>query len=288
MGQKVVLSDIAFTDLTLPKLYPDPIMSDGSLLLLDVSNPAGYDLGISLPVAGNLIPNIAWQQAAAILGSGTRTTLSPIWMQTFTGTSSSKHKVEFTAKKGLHGIISKSPGISSGEHMGFSGVGSIQAYIATNFPTRNFYVSLWFRPTRAQTAGTAPQAFHYVATNTATFAWYSDPIGPGAGGGSGSERRTPSANSLANSFINFAPTPKALASAVSMSSWLWGSKDAWSGFNTTQCRSDICYKVYIEDLTTSGRTYAQVDAIDYALWQAAFAVGGRFYNDTFTDPTTIP
>lgn len=52
--------------------------------------------------------------------------------------------------------------------------------------------------------------------------------------------------------------------------------------------SVILYRAYIEDLTVSGRTYAEVDALDYALYQAAFAAGGRYFGDTYTDPVTLP
>jgi hypothetical protein len=49
------------------------------------------------------------------------------------------------------------------------------------------------------------------------------------------------------------------------------------------------YRAYIEDLTLSGRTWAEVNAIDYALYQAAFGTDGRFEGDTtFTAPSTIP
>lgn len=51
---------------------------------------------------------------------------------------------------------------------------------------------------------------------------------------------------------------------------------------TTYAPSYILYRMYLEDLTVSGRTYAQVDAIDYAMWQTAFSAGGKFYGDTFT------
>lgn len=51
--------------------------------------------------------------------------------------------------------------------------------------------------------------------------------------------------------------------------------------------SHIFYRFYIEDLTVSGRSYATVDALDLALFTAAFAAGGRYYNDTFTSPSTI-
>jgi len=41
-------------------------------------------------------------------------------------------------------------------------------------------------------------------------------------------------------------------------------------------------------MTVSGRTYAEVEAIDYALYQAAFGPGGKFADDTYTNPSTIP
>lgn len=34
--------------------------------------------------------------------------------------------------------------------------------------------------------------------------------------------------------------------------------------------------------------HGDVEAIDYALYQAAFAPGGKFYGDTYTDPATLP
>jgi len=51
--------------------------------------------------------------------------------------------------------------------------------------------------------------------------------------------------------------------------------------------SGIFYKLYIEDLTVSGRSYEQVDAIDFALYTSAFSAGGKYYGDSFTDPATI-
>lgn len=52
--------------------------------------------------------------------------------------------------------------------------------------------------------------------------------------------------------------------------------------------SAIFYRFYLEDLTLSGRTWAEVDALDARLFASAFAPGGRYYADTFTDPATIP
>lgn len=44
----------------------------------------------------------------------------------------------------------------------------------------------------------------------------------------------------------------------------------------------IIYGSYMEDLTTSGRTADQVAAIRKKDFDAAFAMGGRFYNDSWT------
>lgn len=57
---------------------------------------------------------------------------------------------------------------------------------------------------------------------------------------------------------------------------------AWNG-----CPSFIVYRYYIEDLSKSGRTYEQVKAIDEAEHAKAFAEGGRFYGDSWSDPATV-
>lgn len=49
----------------------------------------------------------------------------------------------------------------------------------------------------------------------------------------------------------------------------------------------ILYRIYIEDLSLSGRTYEQVKAIDDAEFAKAFAAGGKFFDDTWNDPATV-
>lgn len=50
----------------------------------------------------------------------------------------------------------------------------------------------------------------------------------------------------------------------------------------------LFYRAYIEDLTVSGRSYAAVDALDYAEYtKQVTTAGGRYYADTYTDPATI-
>jgi len=51
--------------------------------------------------------------------------------------------------------------------------------------------------------------------------------------------------------------------------------------------SMIFYRFYCEDLSLSGRTREAVAALDDELFAEAFAVGGKFYGDTYTDPSTF-
>jgi hypothetical protein len=87
----------------------------------------------------------------------------------------------------------------------------------------------------------------------------------------------------------------------------FGSSASWPGIGTTgtvasvnfgvngnsankdKIDSHIIYRFYLEDLTVSGRSYATVDALSWAEYtKHVLTVGGRYYNDTFTSPSTIP
>lgn len=67
-----------------------------------------------------------------------------------------------------------------------------------------------------------------------------------------------------------------------------GQCSPWNSSQTLNASpSYILYRIYIEDLARSGRTFAQVKAIDDAEFAKAFAAGGRFYGDTHSDPATV-
>lgn len=53
--------------------------------------------------------------------------------------------------------------------------------------------------------------------------------------------------------------------------------------------SFVFYRSYMEDLTVSGRTWEQVNAIDRDLYtREVLTEGGRYYGDTYTAPSTLP
>lgn len=60
--------------------------------------------------------------------------------------------------------------------------------------------------------------------------------------------------------------------------------------NKDKAPSFIFYRLYLEDLTVSGRSYATVDGLANTNFANLFnTAGGRYYGtDTFTDPATIP
>ena len=70
--------------------------------------------------------------------------------------------------------------------------------------------------------------------------------------------------------------------------WLYSWGGAGGGDNLHVGGSMVFYRGYCEDLTVSGRTYAQVAAIDLALFNTAFASGGKFNGDTNTAPSGYP
>lgn len=52
------------------------------------------------------------------------------------------------------------------------------------------------------------------------------------------------------------------------------------GMGNSELLDQTFYRVYVEDLTVSGRTYPDVDALDYSLYQKeVMTSGGRYYND---------
>jgi len=300
---KLVLPGVTFTDPSLPKLYPDPIQSEGSLLLLDFAHSAGWTGDYNPPSTLTYIPNLAYEQAYKIIGSGSEQDLAGRYNQSsISGTESALHKVEFSGKKGLHVIVSQNPGLGSAQNFKVYAPSLIRDYIKNHIQdatpsgetVHDFFVSIWYKTTRPFGSGTAANfCFGQNSGNYGIISTSSDFQGRwnGAGTTNGVNKRvTPNqnvagANVLKNTALNSFAGEKSSSDVMEM--W-WGRAGAWNGFMATNAPSFILYRMYVEDLTVSGRTYAEVDALDYALWQEAFASGGRFFGDTYTDPSTIP
>lgn len=291
-GLKLVLP-VTFTDTTLPVLYDDAVMSAGSLLLLDPMHSVN-PWASGVPANGVTVPNIAWKTLSAILGAGDINSLALPW--NYDAVLNTDAKMERSGKGALHVIWTQAN--ASSKRAWFGMPSALNTYLGAN-PSHSIYFSRWSQITRAALSASpeVPTAamVNSAAGATSNYLLLGNRVGLLPSGGSqylgGHDT---GANVVANHY-----------ESVGINGWTgtvetnWGSNPpqlccwgyghtAWTASNANKSRSSILYRTYMEDLTVSGRTYAQVDAIDYAIWQAAMASGGRYYGDTFTNPSTFP
>lgn len=304
-GLKITLPT-AFSDTTLPILRDDPVLSSGSLFLFDPAHPV-YPAAAGIGANGSAVPNLAWKDAAPLLGIASPTKDSAAGVVTYsvggqiTPTGGAKGKFERTGKGGFHGIVSQANALNqNADTAGVVWPTSVKDYLAAN-QSHDFYVSTWLRFTRLAT-GTRGTARHgLIDTSTGSFFAglgvlmtndNQDLQGP-SGGPTG--KHTTGLDALgAPAYAAWSgPTTKpsgASSGASGGAGWGPSGNISYAFFpNANQhWASWILYRLYLEDLTVSGRTFAQVDALDFAAYTAAFAAGGRYNGDTFTNPTTIP
>lgn len=273
----------SFTDNTLPKLKKDKILPDGNGALFlfrpDLDADTSY-----IDSSTGFVQNIAWDSAANIVSGGTQNNLRGVTNKLFTSLSG---KVDKSAKGGLNVIASQSNAVSN---HGFEILlpDNIKSYIIAN-SAHNFFVSLWAKVTRPDINSTAQMSYAAIA-NTATgianrlFIFRSDGNVPVFGRSQSMKTNGDKLRNIAATWSGTVPTTPA-----NMRAYLQvGNRDIFAGFNLGQSGSMVIYKYYVEDLTVSGRSYAEVDALDFAMHTEAFSSGGKYFGDTFTDPATLP
>lgn len=257
------------------QLKSDELETRGSLLLVEPGHPV-FPWAAGVPVSGSAMPNAVDTSARAILGSST----APVF--TFQGLNGVSGKVERTSKGALHGIVSPiatTPGSATIELPP-----ALMAYLIAN-PTHSYYYSLWDRQTRL---GADPQPQRLIVGQADSIkqhmSAYKSGMRPSAGWGTRINAANETASALGTG-----------RHAISVNGW-YSSTPAtndpiegrvkWGGigyFNSGAAGSNLpsfaFYRLYIEDLTVSGRTHAQVSALDDAMFTNAFALGGRYAND---------
>lgn len=280
-----------YRDANLPIYKRDPILSDkaGSLLLVDVSAiPSG------VPLSGSLLRNIAADQAKAsgIVGD---TSATFAIRGDMTGANG---RVERSAKGGIH-VISSQAAAGMPANTGCAVVlpQSIVDYMVAN-PTHVFLMSQWRKLTRAAktTDPDGAKCFAAVQNNASNGAFMlthnpNSQEMPSTALRVGRAIRGAGANAIGDSMHSIAgPLTGAMTAAAVKDVAQFGRVAPQNSFAPLAAAlpSWVLYRIYVEDLTVSGRTFEQVDAIDAALWQASFAAGGRFGGDTFTNPAVVP
>lgn len=260
-----------------PKIYKDPIMSAGSIFLLDESRTA-----TSSYVNGTVMKNIAGSVAAPIIGVS-EAALDPVFFKTAT-LLDTEMKIEKTAKGALH-LQSTAGTYTSGRNMRIPVPADIIAYMIARIAAGDkFYQSWWYQYTRIATADQRIFALGASAyTSTYLFAYRARNYG------------LPTVDRYDNFTITSGDHPTAplmsarhvqtnfngLTTGNSINPGIYlGSASGGAAGNP----SFLVRKAYIENLTVSGRSYEAVRDLDIALHTEALAAGGRFYGDTWNTP----
>ena len=67
----------------------------------------------------------------------------------------------------------------------------------------------------------------------------------------------------------------------------WGNAAPYDSLQSDVGRSVVLYGWHLIDVTASGMTYAELDARDAKLYAEAFAEGGRYHGDSYSDPDVV-
>ncbi len=300
-GSKIV---VPIVNPSLAYRYDDPILSEGSLALLDFTHPANpADEGV--PTNGATFPNIAWKECARAIGSGTETTLQPTFVigGAITG---SVGTLERSSLGGLHCTMSATTALGTGKGYAVLPPQLVVDHLVDN-PTNSYYVSAWVRFTRwgentgrvlAYYLNSSPNSTNQVLVEVGASSSGTGPAAKVAGKFTRSRASwMPSQDATlpelgeevfvsASVDGNTGTVNVSGATALALTAMLHagGLIGSMAGGNVG-FQSKLFRRAYIEDLTLSGRTWAQVDAIDQAEWtKQCNTVGGRYYNDTYTTP----
>lgn len=249
-----------------PKLSKyTPLESEGSILLLEPGHPFSGLTGI--PTNNQQLTNILEDNAKQIIGANTNITFR-------INQPSDQLIIERTGKGALHFIIGNIP---SNSYMAID-FGTVLRNYVKNKANPNFYFSVVIKITRTGNSGY--KSFGGLAANDSPSSNYSFVFG----------------NDLNLYTRNGQKYNDTLLHACSVldtqfSDWFSlfaGAYGAWSSFMSgTVAPSWILYRVYLEDLSISGRSYEEVLEIDKADIVRCFSAGGRYYGDTYTEPTAI-
>jgi hypothetical protein len=301
---RVIRLDTTFTDETLPFLRADPILTDGSLFLLDPMHPSDpWSAGIPSDTA--FVPNVATREAREVLADD-EAEVRGVVVNNATFIDPTHGRFERTTLGAVHGIVGNVTAVPTASGLAFLLPTALKTYLATNWDN-SIYVSLWWKGTRVSPAtdgsslAAVPARFGigYTTLPSASYKTYLKATARRPTSPDGVE---PSANNEAALDVlgtqrfsigvtGHNGTAPANGSEVYAAVGNWGK----AGYNITGMTTGlwdswVMYRFYVEDLTVSGRSYGEVDAIDDELYTRHISTsGGRYYGDTEpTDPATIP
>lgn len=274
-----------------PTWFPeDSHIKKGTLYLFKPANSKGYD-SPEPPKPGTLLPNVGWRAAADILKAGDRSSLSMVVEGTYTA---EQVKTEITAKKGLH-IMTSQTKMTAAKGFFAKLPPLIAAYILANSENHQFFFRLIEKITRSPSgfndrrlgleANSGPSS-NYLALMR------SDTSLPTSGAKRLGGRLTQGGNLTGYIMRNigvsgFTGSRPADGTVLTSHGLSVGPAMGFSSVGLNASASTVLYEFEIEDLTVTGRTYAEADAEALAYFNEVTGPGGRYAADTHSDPATV-
>lgn len=275
-----------------PVVYSDdPLLTAGSLVLIDFNHPKGYspDDLTALPADGDPIPNIARTIAAELTGAAE----AACDLSYSLTANSTQIVMERTIKGMLHGIVSKVTMTAGAIRSALFLPSAIEDYILANL-AHDYYVSLWGAKTRlADNAAVTQAGVGSSSSSTNNFLNRFLDIDENKPASAAAERIgsrfSPGTSTLgqsyqsigANAFTGSAPADETgFAPLIN-----WGRVPGQTTI-VNQFGSHAVGRAMLIDLTVAGATYEEIDARDKAMFDAAVATGGKYAGDTWSDPAT--
>lgn len=282
-GIKLVIP-YSFTDKKLPVLrVDDALPGAGALLLYDATHAAGRWGGGARN--GLSIPNVAAEQARALTGSDLTGSLEM--------GSTGPMTVARTGKGGLHAAPSAVAPLPAGNFVQVVPPAALAAYLIEN-PGHSYYFSQWTRGARQTPRQSGVPAF------TAAFAKGGNSFLLDLYRNGDTQGTYPNGNLGADVFLGaqtnnmaegeparqdiavagwFGPVPAAASEVLTYPFMLGRTGPAHSQEVQPEV---ILYRVYLEDLTVSGRSYAQAsEADDTVFRREVLTSGGRYSGDSY-------
>lgn len=268
----------------------DPIEAAGSLFLIDPTHPLN-PWAAGVPAHDAVVPNLFAAKAAALIGGGALAENQHGIVGNPGTLTGSKGLVERTTKGGVHVVQSVTATAPGSDRWGVKIPSGIDSYIAAN-KTNHFYVSAWFKTTRLHTASAPTEATYVQVRNFTQQALVLNESGPAPTAGSPAGERYFVGNGalgIRRASARIIPASGYAAGGNDFWAWIVGNTANTAGADRGKQGGRVFYRVYIEDLTVSGRAYAQADAIEASRFtNQVLTAGGRYYGDTHTDASTVP
>lgn len=266
----------------------DPLLPvRGALVLIDPTHPAS-PWAPGTPGANTQVPNIAASQLAEIRGAmlggdslSARYVKGSAWDDKVHGV------VTRTARGGIHGKPSQTAAYQAGAFRSIELPQAALAHVVAN-QEHSYYFSQWSYISKPEGAGYPVQGFighNHSAAGPRVISWQSSSQ-PTTGAPEYLGHWNDSPATTGDKFRYLAVSKVSGTGALTLSDTLgrfgWGrlSPSLTNPEVTQGFPSYVIYRQYFEDLTISGRTHAEVAAIDRDLHiREVLTAGGRYFGD---------